>query len=68
VFVIENGPSHNNYVKYIIQKSEEGYTDLCDAVRNDLKIKNDFEMYDKNGSKIYVEDFHHLYENSCIYI
>ena len=25
-------------------------------------------MYDKNGSKFYIEDFHHISNNFCIYI
>ena len=68
IFIVENGSSPLNYVKYSIRKNEEGYLDLCKAVSNELMIKGKFDMYDKNGSKIYVEDFHHLSDNNCVYI
>jgi len=57
-----------NYTKINISKNEEGYGTLWDAVRSDLRIREEFDMYDKNGSKIYTEDFHLLTNNSLIYI
>lgn len=68
IFVIQNDTSSLNYTKYSIRKSEEGLHDLTQAVRKELGIREDFDYYDKNGSKMYLEDFHHLTNDSCIYI
>lgn len=68
IYVVENGGSRDNYTRCSLSKNEEGYYKLCDIVKTQLKIKDDFFMHDINGSKIYSEDFHHLIDESVIYI
>ena len=68
VYVVENGCSRSNYTHCSLNKNEEGYYKLWDIVKTELRIKEEFNMHDMNGSKIYSEDFHHLIDGSVIYI
>ena len=66
VFVIENnlnGVTTINYTKVVLPKTEEGLTVITSAVKEHLKIKGSFKVYDCNGSEIYAEDYWNLSDN-----
>jgi len=69
VYLIENGGTCLNYRKVSVQNTADGYFTVSQSVKNELNIKEQFNMYDKNGCLIDSDEgFRHFKENDCIYV
>ncbi|CAI2384368.1 unnamed protein product [Moneuplotes crassus] len=68
LYIIENKMNCLNYTTASLPSNNHGFETLKTIIHEELGLKGEFDLYNKNGNKMKIDDFSFTTDNDIIYV